>query len=173
MRNRIFEILAALIGVAIVLVIYFYRQDGIDEPTPVVESSVVQPIEPPLPKSDEPALEAPAAVSPAVVEPVADEAEVETARAVWQAAVADLEAVEAELEVLDTRFDAKEAELAEKETQGMDPDLLEEEMLVFLDGIVDEYDELEARLAEAEELEIVAAERLAALGVEVSRPEEP
>jgi hypothetical protein len=178
MRNRVFEALAALTGVAIVVFIYLYRQDGADEPVPVVESAVVQTIEPiltPLPKSDEPALEAPAAevVSPAVVDSTDDPAEVESARAVWQAAVADLEAVEAELEVLDTRFDAKEAELLEMEAQGMDPEVLEEEMLIFLDGIVDEYDELEARLAEAEELEIAAAERLAELGFELSRPAEP
>ena len=41
--------------------------------------------------------------------------------------------------------------------------LLGEEMLIFLDGIVDEYDALETRLAEAEAVETAAAERLATL----------
>jgi hypothetical protein len=36
-------------------------------------------------------------------------------------------------------------------------------MLIFLDGIVDEYDELEMRLGEAEAAELAAAERLATL----------
>jgi hypothetical protein len=168
MQKRLFEISAVVVGVAIVVAIYFYRSDGADQelrPEPAPAAVVTgETIRSPAARSEQPAGEtaAPVAVeSPAPAAATVDPVEVESARTVWQAAVADLEAVEAELDVLDTRFDAKEAELAEMEAQGMDPDLLEEEMLIFLDGIVDEYDELETRLAEAEEMEAEAAERLA------------
>jgi hypothetical protein len=169
MRNRIFEILAALAGVAIVVAIYLYRQEVVPEdggPVPEPVSTLPErPAPAPVPKVETPVLESaqPTVVEPTVVEPIIDEAAVASARMEWETAVADREAVEAELEVLDVHFDAKETELEEMEAQGMDPELLEEEMLIFLDGIVDEYDLVEARLAEAEAAEAAAAERLAEL----------
>lgn len=164
MRNRIFEILAALAGVAIVVAIYLYRQEVVPEdggPVPEPVSTLPErPAPAPVPEVETPVLES---AQPTVVEPIVDEAAVASARMEWETAVADREAVEAELEVLDVHFDAKETELEEMEAQGMDPELLEEEMLIFLDGIVDEYDLVEARLAEAEAAEAAAAERLAEL----------
>lgn len=168
MRNRLFEISAALAGVAIVIGVYFYRTEGdIQAPVPVAEPAAVLPDPPaerPAPQPNQTQAPVQAAVpqdEPAM--PEVDPLALETAQSAWQAAVTELEAVEAELEVLDVRFDAKEAELAEMESQGMDPEALEEEMLIFLDGIVDQYDALETRLAEAEALEAEAAERLAEL----------
>jgi len=169
MRNRIFEILAALAGVAVVIAIYFYRHEAVPEhsapPSDSVPALPDRPAPIRAPETDKSVLVSPqpTVVEPTVAEPIVDEAEVASARTVWQTAVADREAVEAELEVLDVRFDAKETELAEMEAQGMDPEELEEEMLIFLDGIVAEYDLLESRLAEAKAVESVAAERLAEL----------
>jgi hypothetical protein len=184
MRNRIFEISAVLAGIGIVLAIYFYREGPTPleqqaAPQPVVEQPA-RPVSTPLSPSDRPIAEsASPVVTPAPVAevdfPVVDEAELQSAQSIWQAAVADIERVEAELDVLDIRFDAKEAELAEMESQGMDPETLEEEMLIFLDGIVDEYDELETRLAEAEALQADAAERLGRItgsAPEVNDPDE-
>ncbi len=175
MRNRLFEISAVLVGVAIVVAIYLFRQDDVTEPAAEIERPIatspeveLKPVES-LPASDAGAAGVTSAPTPEPELPVVDPAEIAEARTVWQAAVADLEAVEAELDVLDTRFDAKEAELGEMESQGMDPELLEEEMMIFLDGIVDEYDELETRLAEAEAVEASAAERLAELQGDVPR----
>lgn len=162
MQKRLFEISAVAVGVAIVVGIYFYRSGGADEEVqPESAPAAVETIPAPAPAPANQAAAPVAAEAPAAAAASIDPAEVESARDLWQAAVADVEAVEAELDVLDTRFDAKEAELAEMEAQGMDPELLEEEMMIFLDGIVDEYDELEARLADAEETEADAAERLA------------
>ncbi len=179
MRKRLFEISAVLAGVAIVVVIYFYREglaggEKPPEPQPVAtipeaRSPTPAPeINRSVPQSSSAARTA-APVSESAL-PVVEEAELEAARSLWQSAVAELEAVETELDVLDTRFDAKEAELLEMEAQGMDPDTLEEEMLIFLDGIVDEYDLLETRLAEAEAAEVDAAERLAELQGDDPRP---
>jgi hypothetical protein len=75
--------------------------------------------------------------------------------------------------LLDQRFDAKEAALAELEAQGIDTEALEEEMLIFLDGIVEEYGALETRLAEAEAAELAAAERLARLRGDLPGVEDP
>lgn len=94
---------------------------------------------------------------------MASEEALTEAVASWQSAQETVAAVEAELEVLDNRFDAKEEELAALEEQGLDPAQVEEEMLIFLDGIVDEYDALETQLAEAEAAEQAAAERIANL----------
>lgn len=171
MRNRLFEISAVIAGIAVVAAVYLYRTDSADTDSAVVSDPALPGrIEPErIPPANEAPLPAKARTSLAVPDPepapaeAVDEAELETVRSAWESAVADIEAVEAELNVLDERFDAKEAELAEMESQGMDPELLEEEMLIFLDGIVDEYDELETRLAEAEAVETAAAERLARL----------
>lgn len=178
MRTRLFEISAVLAGVAIVLAIYFYRQDRAadeapSEPRPVAAEQKMRTAAPTI---DQPALQSSAAEvdSAPVAEPdlpAINQEELEQARSDWQSAVAELEAVEAGLGVLDDRFDAKEAELSELEAQGMDPDALEEEMLIFLDGIVDEYDALESRLAEAEAVEADAAERLAGITGSAPDPE--
>jgi hypothetical protein len=174
MRNRLIEISAALIGVVIVVALYLDRggvADNASAPGPMVQPSAPLPdIErPPAPERPR-ALELPGAAESveaepagAAPEPAVETAEVAEARVIWETARAALEAVEGELEVLDQRFDAKEAELAEREARGLDPEALEEEMLIFLDGIVDEYDELETRLGEAEAAELAAAERLATL----------
>ena len=171
MRNRLFEISAVLVGIAIVVGIYLYRTGGADvDAVPVAEparGTLLENEQPGSSQQNRSVPVAPPSQPAASAEPtpavVADVAEIEAARVAWQSAVADIDAVEAELTVLDEQFDAKEAELAEMESQGMDPELLEEEMLIFLDGIVDEYDALETRLAEAEAVETAAAERLATL----------
>ncbi len=178
MRNRLFEISAVTAGVAIVAAIYFYQKEGAlddvqSEPRPLTREETRTA---PVPVVPAPAVSKPAEAEVRAAEaglPVLDAVALEEARSEWQNAVITLEAVEAELNVLDTRFDAKEAELSELEAQGMDPDALEEEMLIFLDGIVDEYDTLEARLAEAEFAEADAAARLARMTGSEPEAEEP
>ncbi|MEM8768166.1 MAG: hypothetical protein AAGE43_12020, partial [Pseudomonadota bacterium] len=86
--------------------------------------------------------------------------EVLAAQDAWEIARAELEAVESELEVLDLAFDEKEAEFEELEDGGMDPEEIEDQMLIYLDSIVDQYDALETRLMDAEAAELEAAERL-------------
>jgi len=175
MRSRLLEIIAALAGVLIVVFLYLDRSGtDVGESPPEREPAKV-PVEPVVDTRPTPAArQSPGIPSQAITEvepePVVDSAGIAEAREVWETARAELEAVEAELEVLDQRFDAKEAELAEREAQGLDPEALEEEMLIFLDGIVDEYDELEARLAEAEALELEAAENLSRLGGRTLEP---
>ena len=88
---------------------------------------------------------------------------IETARAAWEEARAELATVRSDLERLDEQFDEKDAELARLEEEGADPDEIEEQMLIFLDAIVTQYDELEGRLATAEAAEHAAADRLQAL----------
>ncbi len=173
MRNRILEIAAALIGVAIVVVLYLDRSGGDPAPEPEAPEAASPSVQVPPQPSRVPSSQADAgpmaepATGPEPLLQEPEEPEVAEARDAWELARVELDAVEVELEKLDQRFDAKEAELTEREAQGIDPEVLEEEMLIFLDGIVDEYDALEARLAEAEAAELAAAERLAKLRGEV------
>ena len=169
MRNRILEIVAALAGIAIVVMIYLDRNQPATAPelaparAPVPLPMVAEPAAEPTPAST-PVTATPDA-GPAIEPPPASESpEIAEALVSLESAREEVEAVETALGVLDQRFDAKEAELAEREAQGLDPESLEEEMLIFLDGIVEEYDELETRLAEAEAAELAAAERLSRLG---------
>lgn len=169
MRNRIVEIAAAIIGVASVVYLYVDRTglEGSGEQQERAPFAAELPAEP-APVESGGAVAAPARqlapdVVPVVQGAAADDAAVEMARATWEAARQGLEVVEAELEQLDTTFDAKETEFAALEANGADAEALEEEMLIFLDGIVDEYDALETRLAEAEAAELAAAEHLAHL----------
>lgn len=169
MRNRVLEILAAAIGVAVVVALYLGREEpaGSDAPalnvTPWVEDVESQdPATRPRPA-------APAARSvlpdsrPDIDLPVPVDPALETAELTWEAARAELDQVQTELERLDSAFDAKEAEFAALEAQGTDAAVIEEQMLIYLDGMVDEYDALETRLAEAEASERAAAEALSML----------
>lgn len=174
MRNRLFDISVVLAGVAIAVAVYPFREGRApDEMHPEFRSTAT--IETPaaparlMPAPGVQYASTPDARTAEPDRPVIDPVEFEAARSVWQSAVADLEAVESELDELDSRFDAREAQLSEREARGMDPDAAEEEMLIFLDGIVDEYDALETRLEEAEDFEAEAAERLAELSGDTTR----
>jgi hypothetical protein len=177
MRNRVLEIAAALIGVAIVVVVYLDRIPSEGERAPAPNASPPVPVPPAATKVPAPPprqTPAGAAIDPrSESQATADAQELAEAREGWEAASANLEAVESELKVLDQRFDDKEAALAELEAQGIDTEALEEEMLIFLDGIVEEYDALETRLAEAEAAELAAAERLARLRGDLPGVEDP
>ena len=164
MRNRLVEIMAAVIGVAAVVFFYLDRAEEADVPPPV---PVVAPAE--LPQETAPAVLAPAPVAntgePAPLEAEVEAAELEApevmaAQNAWELAREELDAVEAELEELDLAFDAKEAEFEELEAGGMDPAEIEDQMLVYLDSVIDRYDALETRLMDAEAAELEAAERL-------------
>ena len=181
MRSRVLEITAALIGVAIVAFLYLDRSADSPTPAQVPAETVVLPSRSDpsetlprqphaAPTASEPMVSGQSSAADPDPAPEAESVEVAEALASWEAARVALDAVETELESLDQRFDAKEAELAELEAQGLDPDALEEEMLIFLDGIVEEYDQLETRLAEMEAAELAAAERLAKLRGELPDP---
>ncbi len=165
MRNRIVEIMAAVIGVALVVFFYLDRAGETESPAEPVAVPVEVPSDEPEPEVPVLPLATPAEPEPltAEVEPLAlDSPEVLAAQNAWETARAELEAVEAELEELDLAFDEKEAEFEELEDGGMDPEEIEDQMLVYLDSIIDQYDALETRLMEAEEAELEAAERLEA-----------
>ncbi len=168
-RSRTLEILAAVVGVAIVVFLYADRswwgdsEPSSARPPPVVETPVASTPGESVRPTPAPAQATLREAAPADSELVTDDPDVAVAMAAWEAARTELESVTAELEQLDAVFDAKEAEFAELEAEGMDSDALEEEMLMFLAGMVDQYDELETLLTEAETLESAAAERLAAL----------
>ncbi|MGE0624364.1 MAG: hypothetical protein AB7I04_15250 [Pseudomonadales bacterium] len=166
MRKRVVEVLAVVIGAALVVFYYLDRQPapsrtdvtgGQTAPVadPVAPASSAQPVFPPV-----------STPTVTVPDPVTDEAPtaVAAARAAWETARAEVEALRVSLSRLDARFDEKDAEFSRLESDGADPEVLEEQMLIFLDGIVDEYDELEGRLAAAEAAEQEAADRLEALG---------
>ncbi|HEY5646062.1 MAG TPA: hypothetical protein VIS76_08985 [Pseudomonadales bacterium] len=158
MRSGMVEGLAVVIGVLLVVTWYLERQAV--PPAPVVAEMPAVP----------PALTAPPAVLPdalpspasSAAAPVAEPV-IETARAAWEEARAELATVRSDLERLDERFDEKDAELARLEEEGADPDEIEEQMLIFLDAVVTQYEELEGRLATAEAAEHAAADRLQAL----------
>jgi len=166
MRNRILEILSALIGVAIVAALYIDRDwfgagtSGHANPVPAVEPVVELP--PAGPLTDPPvAVEVPrpseAQVSElSVITPTLEEAE-----SAWEAAREELNVVEAELQQLDLRFDEAEAEFADMEVQAEDPEQLQDQMLIRLDAIVEQYEALELRQVEVERAERIAAEALA------------
>lgn len=164
MRNRLVEIMAAVIGVAAVVFFYLDRAEEADAPPPV---PVVAPAQ--LSQETVPAVLAPAPVvntgEPAPLTAEVEAAELEApevmaAQNAWELAREELDAVEAELEELDLAFDAKEAEFEELEAGGMDLAEIEDQMLVYLDSVIDRYDALETRLMEAEAAELEAAERL-------------
>jgi len=173
MRRRFVEMLAVVIGVGLLVFYYLDRQPlssmpvAVENPAPAVDvlpgpttqSPVVA-----LPGSNvfPPVVPAPV---PAAADPVEDEVEtMAAAQAAWETARDAVASVRSELEKLDVRFDEKDEELSRLESEGADPDAVEEEMLIFLDGIVEEYDELEGRLSAAEAAEREAADRLEALG---------
>lgn len=169
MRKRIIEVFAVVIGAALIVFYYVDRQPASSVPPAVAAPSTHVPL---------PAEQAPAAVTaqpvfpPVVAAPAAMPDTPETdetptmasAEAAWETAQAEVAAVRSSLSQLDARFDAKDAEFARLEAEGADPEVLEEQMLIFLDGLVAEYDELEGRLAAAEAAEQEAAETLDALG---------
>lgn len=169
MRNRLLEIIAALVGV--VAVVWLYADRAWFGPSEVPSETAVPVLEDtvdviPGPREVAPVEPAPVAVvdpAPGVEQAVVDDAALTEAVLEWEAARESLKAVQTQLVQLDTVFDAREAEFAELEANGADSEMLEEEMLIFLDGIVEQYDQLETRLAEAEAAEQAAAERLGSL----------
>ncbi len=173
MRNRLIEITAALVGVVAVVALYsdrswFGGSDAASEAPVTMPEESTEVIAAPSEVVREVAPDRPAPAVETEAQPVAgqtavDEVVLMEATQEWEAARESLKAVEAQLNQLDTVFDAREAEFAELEAQGTDPEMLEEEMLIFLDGVVTQYDELETRLAEAEDAERAASERLITL----------
>jgi len=168
MRNRVVEVLAVVIGLVLVAFYYLDRLPPPAQPAAIGSPSVPA-VVPSTPVATEqpartfpPASEAPAGVP----EPVTGETvpALETARQAWETARAEVAALRGSLSRLDARFDEKDAEFARLESEGTDPEVLEEQMLIFLDSVVDEYDELEGRLAAAEAAEQQAAATLQALG---------
>jgi hypothetical protein len=167
MRNRFVEGLAVVIGLALVVFYYVDHQPVLSQPeaagnpvapvaepvTPVVDAPLRQ-VFPPV---SEPPVET---LAPAVEET----ASLAAAQAALETARAEVAALRGSLSRLDARFDEKDAEFARLESEGTDPEVLEEQRLIFLDSVVDEYDELEGRLAAAEAAEQQAAEMLEALG---------
>lgn len=167
MRRRIVEVFAVVIGAALVVFYYLDRQPAPSGPPAAAAPSALAPR-----PADQPGVRA-QPVFPPVVEapaaspgsPVTEDAPArESAEAAWEAARAEVAAVRSGLSQLDARFDEKDAEFARLEAEGADPEVLKEQMLIFLDGLVEEYDELEGRLAAAEAAEQEAAEALEALG---------
>lgn len=170
MRNRVVEVVAAAIGVAVVVAFYLGREEPAGSDVPAVNVTTwVEGVESRDPVARPAAPAAPAARSvssdsqPPVDLPASVDPALETAELTWEAARAELDQVQTELERLDSAFDAKEAEFAALEAQGADAADIEEQMLIYLDGMVDEYDALETRLAEAEASERAAAEALSTL----------
>ena len=179
MNKRIVEMLAAVIGVALVAVLYLHNgpAESSRPENPAGAETVHQPLSDShgavRSRSSAATLPAVAVQRPGsgdAVVPSGDSAPHGSARADLEAARIEQQQVRAELAALDVTFDARGAHFAAREAQGADPDVLSEEMLIFLDEIVERYDELETRLAEAESLEREAAERLTALAGTRQRP---
>lgn len=169
MRNRVIEILAAVIGVIVVVALYLDRPwfgapDAPAEPAPgITERPVEVMATTPSITPQVTSIQVDPVAGSSAIDPVVDTAAVAEAELVWAAARETLEAVQTDLDLLDVAFDAKEAEFEELEAAGTDSEELEDEMLIFLDGVVERYDELETQLAEAEAAELAAAEWLETL----------
>ena len=164
MKKRIVEMLAAGIGVMLVVVFYLSNREaetsrpepGLSETTPEALSGAAAPFTGAMPVA--------APATPDDREVVAAQSiPVGSARADLEAARREQKVVRAALEELDVAFDARDVEFSARKARGEDPDALREEMLIYLDDMVERYDELEARLAAAERQEQAASERLTAL----------